>query len=245
MGNGALEISRRVMRDGTSDYRIGGRRARPQRCRRPPHGTPARHPLVRDHEQGRIGQVLLGARDRAPYAVREAAGISKFRVRRPTRPSSSLPRPRQPAVASPTSPPRSSVRSSAAAGGAFRPSGTRAARPAWRCLPLSCSAHPADARSASAGRRAARAAHARVDRRGGGRPRCRATPTPTSSNCARSSRRVQQRLAETPRRRRGGPTPSPASRGRGKCRPREHDDALTRVQQAGGQAQRLASAAFD
>ncbi|HPC81900.1 MAG TPA: chromosome segregation protein SMC [Thermoanaerobaculaceae bacterium] len=77
-----LEISRRVLRDGTSDYRIGGRRVRLKD--------------VLDHlmdaglgtrsyaiiEQGRIGQVLSVRATERRVLFEEAAAITKFRARR-------------------------------------------------------------------------------------------------------------------------------------------------------------------
>jgi chromosome segregation protein len=80
--DGGLEISRRVYRDGTSDYRIGGKRARLKdvmdRLMDASLGTRA-YAII---EQGRIGQVLsLRATDRRAL-FEEAAGITKFRARR-------------------------------------------------------------------------------------------------------------------------------------------------------------------
>lgn len=80
--DGRLEISRRVLRDGTSDYRLGGRRVRlkdiSDRLFDAGLGTRA-YAII---EQGRIGQVLsLRATDRRAL-FEEAAGISKYRVRR-------------------------------------------------------------------------------------------------------------------------------------------------------------------
>ena len=79
---GGLEISRRVYRDGTSDYRIGGKRVRLKdvmdRLMDASLGTRA-YAII---EQGRIGQVLsLRATDRRAL-FEEAAGITKFRARR-------------------------------------------------------------------------------------------------------------------------------------------------------------------
>jgi len=80
--DGGLEISRRVYRDGTSDYRIGGKRARLKdvmdRLMDASLGTRA-YAVI---EQGRIGQVLsVRATDRRAL-FEEAAGITKFRARR-------------------------------------------------------------------------------------------------------------------------------------------------------------------
>jgi chromosome segregation protein len=80
--NGTLEISRRVLRDGTSDYRLGGKRVRlkdiTDKLLDAGLGTRA-YAII---EQGRIGQVLsVRATDRRAL-FEEAAGISKYRVRR-------------------------------------------------------------------------------------------------------------------------------------------------------------------
>ncbi|MFH1176934.1 MAG: AAA family ATPase, partial [Acidobacteriota bacterium] len=78
----ALEISRRVFRDGASEYRLGGRRVRlkdiADRLMDAGLGTRA-YAII---EQGRIGQVLsLRSTDRRAL-FEEAAGITKFRVQR-------------------------------------------------------------------------------------------------------------------------------------------------------------------
>jgi len=80
--DGRLEISRRVFRDGTSEYRIGGRRARLKdvvdRLIDAGLGTRA-YAII---EQGRIGQVLSARPTERRALFEEAAGITKYRVRR-------------------------------------------------------------------------------------------------------------------------------------------------------------------
>lgn len=80
--NGTLEISRRVLRDGTADYRLGGKRARlkdiTDRLLDAGLGTRA-YAII---EQGRIGQVLSARATDRRALFEEAAGISKYRVRR-------------------------------------------------------------------------------------------------------------------------------------------------------------------
>lgn len=77
-----LEISRRVLRDGTSDYRVGGRRVRLKDVLN--HlmdaglGTRA-YAII---EQGRIGQVLSVRATERRALFEEAAGITRFRARR-------------------------------------------------------------------------------------------------------------------------------------------------------------------
>lgn len=77
-----LEISRRVLRDGTSDYRIGGRRVRLKdvldELMDAGLGTRA-YAII---EQGRIGQVLSVRASERRVLFEEAAGITKFRARR-------------------------------------------------------------------------------------------------------------------------------------------------------------------
>ncbi|MGV8041588.1 MAG: chromosome segregation protein SMC [Thermoanaerobaculaceae bacterium] len=77
-----LEISRRVLRDGTSDYRIGGRRVRLKdvldQLMDAGLGTRA-YAII---EQGRIGQVLSVRATERRALFEEAAGITKFRARR-------------------------------------------------------------------------------------------------------------------------------------------------------------------
>jgi chromosome segregation protein len=81
-GAGTLELSRRVLRDGTSDYRIGGRRARLKDVvdNLMDAGLGTRSYAI--IEQGRIGQVLSARATERRALFEEAAGISKFRVRR-------------------------------------------------------------------------------------------------------------------------------------------------------------------
>ena len=80
--DGRLEISRRVLRDGTSDYRIGGRRVRLKdvldHLMDAGLGTRA-YAII---EQGRIGQVLSVRATERRLLFEEAAGITKFRARR-------------------------------------------------------------------------------------------------------------------------------------------------------------------
>jgi chromosome segregation protein len=77
-----LEVSRRVFRDGASEYRLGGRRVRLKDIQ--DHlmdaglGTRA-YAII---EQGRIGQVLSQRSTDRRALFEEAAGISKFRARR-------------------------------------------------------------------------------------------------------------------------------------------------------------------
>jgi len=81
-GNGTLEISRRVLRDGTSDYRLGGKRVRlkdiTDQLLDAGLGTRS-YAII---EQGRIGQVLSARATDRRALFEEAAGISKYRVRR-------------------------------------------------------------------------------------------------------------------------------------------------------------------
>ncbi len=80
--DGGLEISRRVYRDGTSDYRMGGKRVRLKdvmdRLMDASLGTRA-YAII---EQGRIGQVLSQRATDRRALFEEAAGITKFRARR-------------------------------------------------------------------------------------------------------------------------------------------------------------------
>ena len=80
--DGRLEISRRVLRDGTSDYRIGGKRVRLKdvldHLMDAGLGTRA-YAII---EQGRIGQVLSVRATERRLLFEEAAGITKFRARR-------------------------------------------------------------------------------------------------------------------------------------------------------------------
>lgn len=77
-----LEISRRVLRDGTSDYRVGGRRVRLKdvldHLMDAGLGTRA-YAII---EQGRIGQVLSVRATERRALFEEAAGITRFRARR-------------------------------------------------------------------------------------------------------------------------------------------------------------------
>ena len=79
---GRLEISRRVFRDGTSEYRLWGKRARlkdvADQLLDAGLGTRA-YAII---EQGRIGQVLSLRLNERRALFEEAAGITKFRVRR-------------------------------------------------------------------------------------------------------------------------------------------------------------------
>ncbi len=80
--DGKLVITRRVSRDGTSEYRLGGRRTRLKDIL--DHlmdvgiGTRA-YAII---EQGRIGQVLSVRATERRALFEEAAGITKFRARR-------------------------------------------------------------------------------------------------------------------------------------------------------------------
>jgi len=79
---GKLDISRRVMRDGTSEYRMRGRRVRlkdiADNLMDAGLGTRA-YAII---EQGRIGQVLSVRATERRILFEEAAGITKFRARR-------------------------------------------------------------------------------------------------------------------------------------------------------------------
>jgi len=79
---GRLDISRRVMRDGTSEYRMRGRRVRlkdiADHLMDAGLGTRA-YAII---EQGRIGQVLSVRATERRVLFEEAAGITKFRARR-------------------------------------------------------------------------------------------------------------------------------------------------------------------
>jgi chromosome segregation protein len=80
--DGRLDISRRVMRDGTSEYRLRGRRVRlkdiADHLMDAGLGTRA-YAII---EQGRIGQVLSVRATERRSLFEEAAGITKFRARR-------------------------------------------------------------------------------------------------------------------------------------------------------------------
>jgi chromosome segregation protein len=80
--DGRLTVSRRVMRDGTSDYRMQGRRVRLKdimdELMDAGLGTRA-YAII---EQGRIGQVLSVKATERRNLFEEAAGITKFRARR-------------------------------------------------------------------------------------------------------------------------------------------------------------------
>ncbi len=80
--DGRLEIARRVLRDGTSDYRVGGRRVRLKDVvdQMMDAGLGTRSYAI--IEQGRIGQVLSVRATERRVLFEEAAGITKFRVRR-------------------------------------------------------------------------------------------------------------------------------------------------------------------
>jgi chromosome segregation protein len=79
---GRLELSRRVLRDGTSEYRLRGRRVRlkdiADELMDAGLGTRA-YAII---EQGRIGQVLSVRATERRALFEEAAGITKFRARR-------------------------------------------------------------------------------------------------------------------------------------------------------------------
>jgi len=79
---GRLDISRRVFRDGTSEYRLRGRRVRlkdiADQLMDAGLGTRA-YAII---EQGRIGQVLSVRATERRVLFEEAAGITKFRARR-------------------------------------------------------------------------------------------------------------------------------------------------------------------
>jgi chromosome segregation protein len=79
---GKLTISRRVLRDGTSEYRMQGRRVRLKdvmdELMDAGLGTRA-YAII---EQGRIGQVLSIKATERRNLFEEAAGITKFRARR-------------------------------------------------------------------------------------------------------------------------------------------------------------------
>ncbi len=80
--DGRLMVSRRVMRDGTSEYRMQGRRVRLKdvmdELMDAGLGTRA-YAII---EQGRIGQVLSVKATERRSLFEEAAGITKFRTRR-------------------------------------------------------------------------------------------------------------------------------------------------------------------
>ncbi|HUK12400.1 MAG TPA: chromosome segregation protein SMC [Thermoanaerobaculaceae bacterium] len=80
--DGRLEISRRVLRDGTSEFRLQGRRVRlkdiADELMDAGLGTRA-YAII---EQGRIGQVLSVRATERRALLEEAAGITKFRARR-------------------------------------------------------------------------------------------------------------------------------------------------------------------
>jgi chromosome segregation protein len=79
---GRLTVSRRVLRDGTSDYRLQGRRVRLKdvldELMDAGLGTRA-YAII---EQGRIGQVLSVKATERRALFEEAAGITKYRARR-------------------------------------------------------------------------------------------------------------------------------------------------------------------
>ena len=79
---GALEISRRVFRDGTSEYRLQGRRVRLKDVMDSLFDAGLGTRAYAIIEQGRIGQVLSMRANERRALFEEAAGISKFRVRR-------------------------------------------------------------------------------------------------------------------------------------------------------------------
>lgn len=77
-----LEISRRILRDGTSEYRLGGRRVRlkdiQDKLAEAGLGTRA-YAII---EQGRVSQVLSAKPTDRRALFEEAAGISHYRLRR-------------------------------------------------------------------------------------------------------------------------------------------------------------------
>ncbi len=77
-----LEISRRILRDGTSEYRLGGRRVRLKdiQDRLAEAGLATRAYAI--IEQGRISQVLSAKPTDRRALFEEAAGISHYRLRR-------------------------------------------------------------------------------------------------------------------------------------------------------------------
>ena len=240
--NGALEISRRVMRDGTSDYRVSGRRARLKDVvdHLMDAGLGTRSYAI--IEQGRIGQVLSARATERRALFEEAAGISKFRVRRheaelklaETR--ANLLR-----VADVTSEVKRALDAA-----------RRQARQAERHRELRERLAALRAQLFGTRRRALSAAVAER------REQLTLASTAEAEAAALSSHadaalellrqeleRVQQRLAES--RAEEGRADALAQRREAEenAARREHDDAVTRVQQAGGEAQRLASAASD
>ena len=79
---GRLTISRRVMRDGTSDYRMQGRRVRLKDIMDELFDAGLGTRAYAIIEQGRIGQVLSVKATERRNLFEEAAGITKFRARR-------------------------------------------------------------------------------------------------------------------------------------------------------------------
>lgn len=77
-----LEISRRILRDGTSEYRLGGRRVRLKdiQDKLAEAGLATRAYAI--IEQGRISQVLSAKPTDRRALFEEAAGISHYRLRR-------------------------------------------------------------------------------------------------------------------------------------------------------------------
>lgn len=77
-----LEISRRILRDGTSEYRLGGRRARLKdiQDKLAEAGLATRAYAI--IEQGRVSQVLSAKPTDRRALFEEAAGISHYRLRR-------------------------------------------------------------------------------------------------------------------------------------------------------------------
>ncbi|MBZ5588299.1 MAG: chromosome segregation protein SMC [Acidobacteriia bacterium] len=80
--DGRLTISRRVMRDGTSDYRMQGRRVRLKDIMDELFDAGLGTRAYAIIEQGRIGQVLSVKATERRNLFEEAAGITKFRARR-------------------------------------------------------------------------------------------------------------------------------------------------------------------
>jgi chromosome segregation protein len=80
--DGKLSISRRVHRDGESQYRINGKNARLKEIRDLLMGTGLGLREYSVIEQGRIGQILSGKPQERRRLLEEAAGVTKYRERR-------------------------------------------------------------------------------------------------------------------------------------------------------------------
>jgi len=79
---GTLDITRRVFRDGTSEYRLQGRRVRLKDVMDALFDAGLGTRAYAIIEQGRIGQVLSLRANERRALFEEAAGITKFRARR-------------------------------------------------------------------------------------------------------------------------------------------------------------------